>query len=124
MLLKEHLLDTLYVNKMYILCMICLTLKNFVSHWHVRYNQFYNLAMFYKQRALKLIREVRDKETLFLLLQQDHYLQSDKLINIMVQNVDDFREILNSPLVFKVLYSLWMGNREYSNNFLMETYMY
>ncbi len=109
---------------MYILCMISLTLKTFVNPWHVRYNQFYKLSTFYLRMAEVFIYQIKDEETLFLLLQQDHYLQSDILINIMIENQDDFREILNAPLVYKVLHRQWMGNREFSNNFLKETYLY
>lgn len=37
---------------------------------------------------------------------------------------DLFGSILNHPLVYKVLKTLWMGNRQYSSAFYRESYHY
>ncbi len=114
----------MYLNQLYILCAISLMLSQFVDSWQNKFNQFKNLSNLYMETADSFITQIKKNQTLYLVLFQNHYLQEDKLINILFQNLEHFQSTLNNPLVYKVLHRLWMGNRQYSNHILNESYTF
>ena len=108
------------------MCLASLLLEKFVKPHHPLFTRFHQLSLFFFQKAFLFFKNNKEEQTLHLVLFQSHFAQKldESLINLFFENAKYFREILNIPQIYKVLSQRWIGNFNYNNNPLLETFSY